>query len=97
MRSAPPYPRFCFVVHHPHLRIGARQLVENLRGRVRAAVVDDDDFEIRGQARGGLERSDDQTGDRPTVVVGRQKDTQPRLFGLRRAHQEAVNLSNCWT
>ena len=38
------------MVHDADLRIGARQLVGDLRRRVGAAVVDDDDFEVRASA-----------------------------------------------
>ena len=41
------------VVHDPDFRVGARELVDDFRRRVGAAVVDDDDLEVGGQlARG---------------------------------------------
>ena len=52
------------------------------RGRVGAAVVDDDDFEVRRQLRRGLDGADHHAGDGAAVVVGREEDAQTR--GLRR-------------
>jgi hypothetical protein len=37
------------MVDGAHLRVGVRELVGDLGGAVRAAIVDDDDFEVRGQ------------------------------------------------
>ena len=82
-------------MHDPHFWIRARELVGDLRGRVGAAVVDDDHLEVGGQLARGLQRGDDQARDRPAVVVGGKKHTEPRLRGRRRhaASDEPVNLS----
>ena len=61
-----------------HVRIGARELVGDLRRRVGAAVVDDDDFVVRRQLRRGLDGADHHAGDGAAVVVGREEDTQTR-------------------
>ena len=57
-----------------------RELVDDLRRRVSAAVVDDDDFVVRRQLRGRLHGADHHAGDRAAVVVGREKNAQTRWF-----------------
>ena len=73
------------MVHGPDLRIGAGELVGDLRRAVGAAVVDDDDLEIRGQLRRGLDGADHHAGDGAAVVVGREEDTQARWFASGRS------------
>src|SRR4051812_41001765 len=62
----------------PHLRIRPRELVGDLRRSVRAPVVDDDHFEIRGEFRCSLHRADHHAGDGAAVVIRRKKDAQAR-------------------
>ena len=57
------------------LGVGPRELVGDGRGRIGAAVVDDDDFEVGRQAPRGLQRGDDEARDGPAVVVGGKEHT----------------------
>ena len=70
-------PAVAVVVYDLHLRVGARELVRDLRSRVDAAVVDDDDLEVVGQRLGRLQRRDDETRNRPAVVVRGKKHAEP--------------------
>ena len=81
------------VVDDADLRIGAGELVENLRGRIGAAVVDDDHLEVRASAvRAVRQRRDDQAGDRPAVVVCGEEHAEPRLPRCRRCHRGNKNV-----
>ena len=64
------------MVNDPDFGIGAGQLVGDLGRAIGAAVVDDDDLEVRRQPRGRLARGDHQARDRPAVVVGGKKHGQ---------------------
>src|SRR5262245_2202097 len=66
------------MVDDPYVRIGARELVGDFRGRVRAAVVDDDHLVVRRQRRRGLDGADDHAGDRPAVVERGKEDADTR-------------------
>src|SRR6185295_12632732 len=79
------------MVHDADLRIGARELVEDLGGVVGAAVVDDDHFEVGRELARGAQRRDDEAGDGTAVVVGRKEDTQT-LRGSLGCHGKTINL-----
>ncbi len=83
------------MVHDAHLRVRPGQLVGNVGSRVDAAVIHDDDLEIRRQTFGRLEGGDHEAGDGPAVVVRRKEDRQPRLARL--THQVAVKITACAT
>jgi hypothetical protein len=73
------------------MRIRARELVQDLRRRVDAAVVDDDDFVIRRQLRGGLDGANHHARDGAAVVVRREKDAQTRRpFSGRGRHVKSL-------
>ena len=62
--------------------VRAYELVGDLGGRVGAAVVDDEDLEVRRQLRRGFDGTDHHARDGAAVVVRRKEDTQTR--GLSR-------------
>jgi hypothetical protein len=71
------------VVHDSDFGIRARQLIGDLRRRIDAPVVDDDDFEVRCQGARGPPGGDDEARNRPAVGVGGKKDSEPWLPGGR--------------
>ena len=71
------------MMHHADVRVGSRELVGDLRGRVRAAVVDDDDLEVRRQLRRSLNGANHHARDGAAVVVRREENTQTRGSSVR--------------
>src|SRR5688572_6017174 len=72
-------------MHHAHdSRIQLREFVEYLRCRITAAVIDDNDLEIRREQSGGLHRPYNEAGDGAAIVVGRKKHTEPGRTRLTR-------------
>ena len=55
-------------------RIRPGQFVHDLSGRIGAAIVHDDHFEIGRQGGGRLPGGNDKARNRPAVVVGREEE-----------------------
>src|SRR5205085_2851898 len=65
------------MVNGAHVRIGAREVVEDRFRRVRAAVVDDDHLEVGRQRARHPYGENHQARDRSTVVVGGEEHAEP--------------------
>src|SRR5262245_6277715 len=65
-------------MHDADLRIRAGELVDDVGGRIRAAVVDDDDLVVWRQLRRGFDGADHHAGNGSAVVEGREEDAQAR-------------------
>jgi hypothetical protein len=81
------------MVDHPNSGKRACELVGDLPGVVGAAVVDDQDFEVRRERLGDLPGCDDQAGNRAGVVVCGKKDAGPGI--VMSACSKSMTLALC--